>query len=42
MFNIVLNPSESLEVSFKTYTDSEILIHSLESGYKLYFGFDFD
>ncbi len=41
MFNIVLNPRESLEVSFKTYTDSEILIHSLESGYKLYFGFDF-
>lgn len=41
MFNIVINPSESLEISFKAYTDSEILIDSLENGYKLYFGFDF-
>ena len=41
MYNIVLNPNESLEVFFKIYTDSETLIEALENGYKLYFGFDF-
>jgi len=41
MYNIVLNPKETLEVSFKIYTDSETLIEALENGYKLYFGFDF-
>lgn len=41
MYNILLNPNETLEVSFKIYTDSEILIEALENGYKLYFGFDF-
>ena len=41
MYNIVLNPNETLEVSFKIYTDSESLIEGLENGYKLYFGFDF-
>jgi hypothetical protein len=41
MYNIVLNPNETLEVSFKIYTDSETLIKALENGYKLYFGFDF-
>lgn len=41
MYNIVLNPNETLEVTFKVYTDSEALIGGLENGYKLYFGFDF-
>ena len=41
MYNIVLNPNISLEVSFKIYTDSETLIEALNNGYKLYFGFDF-
>lgn len=41
MYNIVLNPNETLEVSFKTYTDSEILIGALQNGFKLFFGFDF-
>jgi hypothetical protein len=41
MYNIVLNPNETLEVAFKIYTDSEALIGGLENGYKLYFGFDF-
>ena len=41
MYNIVLNPNETLEVSFKIYTDSETLIEALQNGYKLYFGFDF-
>ena len=41
MYNIVLNPNKSLEVSFKIYTDSETLIEALDNGYKLYFGFDF-
>lgn len=41
MYNIVLNPNKTLEVSFKIYTDSETLIEALENGYKLYFGFDF-
>lgn len=41
MYNVVLNPNENLEVSFKIYTDSETLIEFLENGNKLYFGFDF-
>lgn len=42
MFNIVLNPNETLEVKFKVYTDSETLSEALDSGYKIYFGFDFN
>ena len=40
MYNIALNPNETLEVTFKIYTDSESLIEALDNGYKLYFGFD--
>jgi len=42
MFNIVLNPNETLEVNFKVYTDSETLSEALDNGYKIYFGFDFN
>ena len=41
MYNIFINPNETLEVAFKIYTDSETLIEALENGFKLYFGFDF-
>ena len=41
MYNIVLNPNETLEVSFEIYTDSETLIKALENGYKFSFGSDF-
>lgn len=41
MYNIVLNPKETLEVTLKIYTDSESLIEALDMGGKLYFGFDF-
>ena len=40
MFITVLNPNETLEVNFKVYTDSETLSEALDSGYKIYFGFD--
>ena len=40
MFNIVLNPNETLEVNFKVYSDSETLSEALDNGYKIYFGFD--
>ena len=42
MFNIALNPNETLEVNFKVYTDSETLSEALDNGYKIYFGFDFN
>ena len=41
MYNFFLNPDETLDIYFKMYTDSEILINALENGYKIYFGFDF-
>ena len=42
MFNIVLNPNETLEVNFKVYTDSETLSEALDDGFKIYFGLDFN
>lgn len=41
MYNIELNPNDTLEISFKIYTNSEFLIEAFDKGHQLYFGFDF-
>ena len=40
MYNIIIYPENYLKIELKMYTDSELLIKSLNNGKKLFFGFD--
>jgi hypothetical protein len=40
MYNIIIYPENNLKIELKMYTDSELLIKSLNNGKKLFFGFD--
>ena len=40
LFKIIIYPENTLKIGLKMYTDSEVLINSLNSGKKLFFGVD--